>query len=306
MSHHQLIIIGSGPAGYTAALYASRGNLAPLCLAGYEAGGQLMTTTDVENYPGFPDGIQGPALMKLFQKQAERFGTTVIFKDVTKVDLMHRPFKVWVEKSEYTTDAVIVATGAKPKLLGAKGEKEFMGRGVSTCATCDGAFFKNQVVGVIGGGDTAAEEALYLSRLASQVVVIHRRADFRASKIMVQRMQTNSKIEFKLNRVVQEVYGANKLQGVVLSDTTGKGSEEQLALDGLFVAIGHTPTTDLFKGQLEQKENGYLKVKPGTTASNIQGVFIAGDVSDHVYRQAVTAAGMGCMAALEAERFLQQ
>ena len=306
MSHHQLIIIGSGPAGYTAALYASRGNLAPVCFSGYEAGGQLMNTTDVENYPGFPSGIQGPELMKLFQQQAERFGTTVISKDVTKVDFKQRPFKIWVEKDSYTADAVIVATGAKPKLLGAKGEKEFMGRGVSTCATCDGAFFKNQVVGIVGGGDTAAEEALYLSRLASKVIVIHRRTDFRASKIMVGRMKANRKIEFKLNRVIQEIYGAEKLQGVLLQDTAGKNPAEKLACDGLFVAIGHTPTTDLFKGQLEQKENGYLKVKPGTTSSNIPGVFIAGDVSDHVYRQAVTAAGMGCMAALEAERFLQQ
>jgi thioredoxin reductase (NADPH) len=306
MSHHKLIIVGSGPAGYTASLYASRANLKPLCIAGYESGGQLMTTTDVENYPGFPEGIQGPALMKLFQKQAERFGTQVVFQDVTQVEFRKKQFEVWVEQEKHTAEAVIVATGAKPKLIGVKGEKTFFGKGVSTCATCDGAFFKDQVVCVIGGGDTAAEESLYLSRLASKVIVIHRREGFRASQIMVDRMKSNEKIEFKLNRISEEIYGDEKVTGIEVKDTTGQQDNEKIPCGGVFIAIGHTPTTALFDGQLKQKENGYLWVEPGTTKSNIPGVFIAGDVSDHVYRQAVTAAGMGCMAALEAERYLQE
>ncbi len=305
-THYRVIIIGSGPAGYTAAIYAARAGLSPLVIAGYASGGQLMTTTDVENYPGFPEGIDGPELMKYFRAQAARFDSLIIDKDVTQVDFSERPFKIQAGNDAYTADAVIVSTGAQAKTLGMKGEKEYWGRGVSTCATCDGAFFKNKVVAVVGGGDTAAEEALYLSRIASKVFLVHRREAFRASHIMVERMRTNPNIEFFLNYVVDEIKGnENGVTSMALKSTQDE-SERDVPVSAVFEAIGHAPTTELFKGQLEMHENGYLKVVPGTTETNVPGVFAAGDVQDHVYRQAVTAAGTGCMAAIALERFLNE
>jgi thioredoxin reductase (NADPH) len=273
--------------------------------AGYEMGGQLMTTTDVENYPGFPKGIQGPEMMELFKQQAERFGTHIVPTDVTAVDFKTRPLRVVAGKEEYTADGVIVSTGAKAKMLGMKGEKEFWGKGISTCATCDGAFFRDRVVAVVGGGDTAAEEALFMTRLASQVYLVHRREEFRASKIMVERMKQNPKISFLLNRVVEEVKGGKVLEAMVLHNTQDNAKPQEVPVSGLFEAIGHEPNTQLFEGQLDMHPNRYLKVKPGTTETNIPGVFAAGDVTDHVYRQAVTAAGMGCMAAIALERWLK-
>jgi thioredoxin reductase (NADPH) len=298
-----LIIIGGGPAGYTAALYAARANLAPLVIEGFNWGGQLMITSDVENYPGYPDGVMGPEMMAEFRRQAERFGAEFVTDDVTRVDFSERPFGIWVEQEEYRARAVIVATGASARWLGLPGEQHFQGRGVSACATCDGAFFKEKELIVVGGGDSAMEEATFLTRFATKVTVIHRRDEFRASQIMLDRARANDKIEFITNAVIDEILGDGKVQGVRLRDTVSDETWE-LPVDGVFVAIGHDPNTKLFVEQLDHDDAGYLVTKPGSTETNVRGVFAAGDVQDHVYRQAVTAAGSGCMAALDAERFL--
>jgi thioredoxin reductase (NADPH) len=305
MTARKVIIIGSGPAGYTAAIYAARANLAPLQFTGFQSGGQLMLTTLVENYPGFVDGIEGPPLMETFRKQAERFGTEMITEDVTAVDFARRPFVVRTGDRAYEGDAVIIATGASAKMLGLPSETVLMGRGVSTCATCDGFFFRNQDVMVVGGGDSAVEEALYLSRLARKVVVVHRRDTLRASKIMQDRAFKNPKIEFVWDTVVEEI--ADVTQGKVTAAILRNirtGAVSERPVDGMFVAIGHQPNTQLFRGQVELLPNEYVKVVPGTTQTSVPGVFAAGDVQDFTYRQAVTAAGSGCMAALEAERYL--
>tara|TARA_B100001248_G_scaffold261706_1_gene253766 strand:- start:6524 stop:7447 length:924 start_codon:yes stop_codon:yes gene_type:complete len=302
----KVIIIGSGPAGYTAALYTSRANLNPLQFEGEEVGGQLMTTTDVENYPGFAEGITGPEMMDIFKKQAARFGTRMIPKNVTKVDLSARPFKVWVGEQEYQSQSIIIATGATAKLLNIPSEKTFWGKGISACATCDGAFFKDVKVAVVGGGDTAMEEALFLTRYASKVYVIHRRDEFRASKIMADRVQQHEKIEIIWNSVVDEYTGDGMgLKGLRLKNTQ-TGDTSNLEVEGCFVAIGHKPNTDIFAGQLELQENKYIKTKSDSTYTNVDGVFACGDVQDHVYRQAVTAAGTGCMAAIDTERWLEE
>ena len=308
-NHHKIIIIGSGPAGFTAALYNARANLKPVIFEGMQPGGQLTITTEVENYPGFEHGIQGPALMDIMRKQAHRFGAESIYKEITEVNFSKRPFVLKSYDEVYTADAVIVATGASAKLLGLESEKKYMGYGVSACATCDGFFFKNQKVLVIGGGDTAMEEANYLTNHASEVTVVHRRDGFRASSIMLNRAQKNPKIKFLLNKTIKEVVGIEengikRMTGVILEDTRNYSIEEFKA-DGLFIGIGHKPNTEIFKGQLDMDEVGYLKVKPGSTYTNIEGVFAAGDVSDSKYRQAVTAAGSGCMAAIDAERWLE-
>lgn len=300
-----VIIIGSGPAGLTAAVYTARANLQPLMIEGEEAGGQLMITTDVENYPGFDHGVSGPALIEVMRKQAERFGTRFITKNVTKVDFSKRPFTVTVGKDQHLAKSIIISTGASAKWLGIPSEKKYMNRGVSACATCDGAFFKNVEVGVIGGGDTAMEEANFLTRFASKVYIIHRRDSFRASKIMAERSLKNPKIQPIWNSEVTEVLGDEKsMNGVILKDTV-TGATKEMKLGGLFLAIGHKPTTDLFKDVITLDETGYIKTKPGTSYTNIPGVFAAGDVQDHVYRQAITAAGTGCMAAIDAERWLE-
>ena len=308
-NHHKIIIIGSGPAGFTAALYNARANLKPVIFEGMQPGGQLTITTEVENYPGFEHGIQGPELMDVMRKQVLRFGAESVFKEITEVDFSKRPFVLKSYEDVYTADAVIVATGASAKLIGLESEKKYMGFGVSACATCDGFFFKNQKVLVIGGGDTAMEEANYLTNHASEVTIIHRREGFRASGIMLNRAKKNPKIKFLLNKTIKEVIGVEengvkRMTGVLLEDTRDHSTEE-LKADGLFIGIGHKPNTDIFKGQLDMDEVGYLKVKPGSTFTNIEGVFAAGDVSDSKYRQAVTAAGTGCMAALDAERWLE-
>ena len=310
-NHHKVIIIGSGPAGFTAALYTGRANLDPVVFEGIQPGGQLTITTEIENYPGFEHGIQGPELMDVMRKQAQRFGAKSIYKEITEVDFSKRPFTLKTyEGEEYKADAVIISTGASAKLLGLDSENKYMGFGVSACATCDGFFFKNQRVLVVGGGDTAMEEANYLTKHASEVILVHRREEFRASKIMTERAKKNSKIKFMTNKVVKEVLGKEEngrkiMTGVMLEDTkTGKA--EELKVDGLFIAIGHKPNTDLFKGILDMDETGYLKVKPGSTYTNIPGIFAAGDVADKNYRQAVTAAGTGCMAAIDAERWLAE
>jgi thioredoxin reductase (NADPH) len=300
-----LIIIGGGPAGYTAALYAARANLAPLVIEGFNWGGQLMITSDVENYPGYPDGVMGPEMMAEFRRQAERFGAEFVTDDVTRVDFSERPFGIWVEQEEYRARAVIVATGASARWLGLPGEQHFQGRGVSACATCDGAFFKEKELIVVGGGDSAMEEATFLTRFATKVTVIHRRDEFRASQIMLDRARANDKIEFITNAVIDEILGDGKVQGVRLRDTVSDETWE-LPVDGVFVAIGHDPNTKLFVEQLDHDDAGYLVTKPGSTETNVRGVFAAGDVQDHVYRQAVTAAGSGCMAALDAERLLAE
>lgn len=308
-NHHKVIIIGSGPAGLTAALYTGRANLSPLIFEGMQPGGQLTITTEVENYPGFEHGITGPVLMDVMRKQAQRFGATSIFTEVTEVDFSKRPFTIKTFDKTYTADAVIISTGASAKLLNIESENKFMGYGVSACATCDGFFFKGQRVLVVGGGDTAMEEANYLTKFASEVTVIHRREEFRASKIMYERAQKNPKIKFLTNKVVEEVLGKDEsgrktMTGVKLRDTVNN-SISKIEAEGLFIAIGHQPNTKLFNGILDMDETGYLIVKPGSTYTNIEGVFAAGDVADKTYRQAVTAAGTGCMAAIDAERWLE-
>jgi thioredoxin reductase (NADPH) len=301
----EVIVIGGGPAGYTAALYAARANLNPLVIEGFAWGGQLMITSDVENYPGYPTGILGPEMMQDFRKQAERFGTEFITDDVTRVDFSERPFGVWVGDTEYRAEAVIVATGANARQLGLESEKTLQGRGVSYCAVCDAAFFKEREVVVVGGGDSAMEEATFLAKFSPKVTIVHRRDTFRASPIMVDRARSNDRIEFMLDSVVEDVLGTGDgcVTGVLIRNVK-TGEETELRADGLFVAIGHDPNTALFKGQLDMDEAGYIITKGKTTETNVPGVFAAGDVQDHVYRQAVTAAGSGTMAALDAERWL--
>jgi thioredoxin reductase (NADPH) len=311
----KVIIIGSGPAGLTAALYAARANLTPLVIEGVEAGGQLMITSDVENYPGFVDGIMGPDLMDVFRKQSERFGTRYITDDVTSVDFSTRPFRVKVGADEHLSQSVIVSTGAKARMLGLPGEQKLIGRGVSTCATCDGAFFKGEHLIVVGGGDSAMEEALFLTRFAAKVTVVHRRDELRASKIMQDRAFKNEKIEFIWDTVIEDVIGEQKVESVRLRNVID-GKVSDLSVAGMFVAIGHTPNTELFEGSLEKTPEGYLLtgktltrdwdlLSPFETRTNVEGVFAAGDCVDHIYRQAVTAAGMGSMAAIDAERWLE-
>ena len=299
----KLLIVGSGPAGLTAAIYAARANLEPIVLAGSTPGGQLMLTSDVENSPGFPDGIQGPDLMNLFRAQAERFGTQVVDVDIDRVELSERPFRVWARGVEYRGQALIVATGASAMWLGLESETRLRGRGVSACATCDGFFFRDKEIAVVGGGDTAFEEATYLTRFASKVHMLHRRDGFRASRIMVDRAQLNPKIEIHTNTAVDEVLGDEKVSGLRLRDTE-TGKQRVMPADGVFIAIGHKPNTEAFRDWLEVDAKGYLVVRDKTN-SQIEGVFIAGDVHDHRYRQAVTAAGDGCMAAIDAERWLE-
>ncbi len=299
-----LIIIGSGPAGLTAAIYSARANLKPLMIEGEEAGGQLMITTEVENFPGFEHGITGPELIAVQRKQAERFGTRFITRNVTKVDFSSRTFIVFVGDQLHLAKSVIISTGASAKLLNLPSEKKYMSRGVSACATCDGAFFRNVEVGVVGGGDTAMEEANFLTRFASKVYIIHRSESFKASKIMLERAQKNPKIEFIMDTVVEEVLGDDKSMNAVKLKSTKTGAVTEKALQGLFIAIGHQPNTKLFKDILNMNDVGYLTTRPGTTYTNIPGVFAAGDVQDAIYRQAITAAGTGCMAALDAERWM--
>ncbi len=301
-----VIIIGGGPAGYTAALYAARANLNPLVIEGFNWGGQLMITSEVENYPGYRDGVMGPEMMAEFRAQAARFGTEFLTDDVTRIDLSERPFKVYVGDDEYLGETVIVATGATARQLGLESERALHGRGVTYCATCDAAFYRDREVVVVGGGDSAMEEALYLTKFASKVTLVHRRAEFRASQIMVDRAKAHEKIEILTPYVVDEVLGAanGKLTGVLLRNVENGDDTLEYPADGLFVAIGHDPTTKLFVDWLDHDENGYLITKGKTTETNIPGVFAAGDVQDHVYRQAITAAGSGCAAALDAERFL--
>ena len=298
-----VIVIGGGPAGYTAALYAARANLKPLVIEGFQWGGQLMITSDVENYPGYREGVLGPTMMKDFRFQAERFGAEYVTDDVTRVDLSERPFRVYVGDDEYLARAVIVATGATARQLGLESERKLHGRGVTYCAVCDASFYPDKDVYVVGGGDSAFEEALYLTKFARRVTIVHRRDEFRASQIMVDRALANDKIEFAPNSVVEEVLGDTTITGLRLRDTLTDETREVPA-EGLFVAIGHDPTTGLFLDWLDHDEAGYLVTKPDSTETNLAGVFAAGDVQDHVYRQAVTAAGSGCMAALDAERFL--
>ena len=302
-----VIIIGGGPAGYTAALYTARANLRPLVIEGFNWGGQLMITSDVENYPGYADGVLGPAMMADFRRQAERFGAEFVTDDVTRVDFTEAPYRVFVGEDEHVADAVIVATGASARQLGLPSEQTLQGRGVSYCATCDGAFFRDKIVVVVGGGDSAMEEAGFLSRFARKVVIVHRRDEFRASPIMVDRARANEKIEIVLNAVVDEVLGTDegRVTGVRLRDTV-TGETHDLEADGLFVAVGHDPTSALFLDWLDHDEQGYLVTEPGSTRTNIPGVFAAGDVQDHTYRQAVTAAGSGTMAALDAQRYLEE
>jgi thioredoxin reductase (NADPH) len=309
-SHHHVLIIGSGPAGLTAAIYAARASLAPLVIEGEpsstsdQPGGQLMLTTEVENFPGFPEGIMGPELMMRCREQAMRFGAQFLTEKVTKVDFSQRPFRVWVRDTQYTADSIIVSTGAQSLMLGLEEEKRLIGHGLSTCATCDGFFFRNQHIAVVGGGDSALEEAQFLTKFASKVTLIHRRDTLRASKIMQDRAIANEKIEFLWNAQVTKVLGQEKVEGVEVTDTVN-GAVSTLPVTGVFVAIGHRPNTDLFKGVLDMADSGYLTTQPGSTYTNIPGVFACGDVQDHVYRQAITAAGSGCMAAIDCERWLE-
>ncbi|HYC79422.1 MAG TPA: thioredoxin-disulfide reductase [Candidatus Binatia bacterium] len=307
MNHYKVIIIGSGPAGLTAGVYAARANLSPLIIGGLTFGGQLMLTTEVENFPGFPEGIQGPDLMQKMIAQAERFGAKVLYDDALKVDLSSKPFKIEVGKDIYTADALIVASGASSLWLGIPSEERFRGKGVSSCATCDGFFFKDKEIIVVGGGDSAMEEASYLTKFASKVTIIHRRDQFRASKIMQDRVLNNPKISVMYNTTVEEFTGEEKLGGVKLKDVN-TGEVKEMKIEGAFIAIGHNPNTSLFKDQIELDEKGYVKKSGRDThfpmATSVPGVFVAGDVHDHHYRQAITAAGMGCMAAIDAERYL--
>ena len=304
--HKKVIVIGSGPAGLTAAVYAARANLEPLVFEGSQPGGQLTITTDVENFPGFPDGIMGPELMDHMRKQAVRFGAKCEYKTVTKTDFSINPFKVWVKDEEYTADTIIISTGASARLLGLDSEKELMGYGVSACATCDGFFFKEKKVMVVGGGDSAAEEAIFLTKFASKVTIVHRRDELRASKIMRERVLNNDSIEIMWNSAVEDIHGTKEtgVTGVKIKDTLS-GEMRDVNCDGIFMAIGHVPNTSIFKGQIDLDDKGYISTQPDTTNTNVSGVFACGDVQDQVYRQAITAAGTGCMSAIDAERWLE-
>ena len=310
MSHHPVVVIGSGPAGLTSAIYTARANLTPLVIEGElsstsdQPGGQLMLTTEVENFPGFPEGIMGPELMGRFREQAARFGAEFITAKATAIDFSQRPFKVWVRDELYTADSIIVSTGAQSLMIGLEAEERLLGPGLSTCATCDGFFFRGQEIAVVGGGDSAIEEATFLTKFASKVTLIHRRDSLRASKIMQDRAFNNPKIEMLWNTTVTDLAGTDKLEGAMVRNVI-TGEESLLPVTGLFVAIGHRPNTDLFSGVLDMEDNGYLITKPGSTYTNIDGVFACGDVQDHTYRQAITAAGSGCMAAIDAERWLE-
>ncbi|MEI7754144.1 MAG: thioredoxin-disulfide reductase [Actinomycetota bacterium] len=310
MSHHPVVVIGSGPAGLTSAIYTARANLTPLVIEGElsstsdQPGGQLMLTTEVENFPGFPEGIMGPELMGRFREQAARFGAEFITAKATAIDFSQRPFKVWVRDDLYTADSIIVSTGAQSLMIGLEAEERLLGHGLSTCATCDGFFFRGQEIAVVGGGDSAIEEATFLTKFASKVTLIHRRDSLRASKIMQDRAFNNPKIEMLWNTTVTDLAGTDKLEGATVRNVL-TGEESFLPVTGLFVAIGHRPNTDLFSGVLDMQDNGYLITKPGSTYTNIDGVFACGDVQDHTYRQAITAAGSGCMAAIDAERWLE-
>ena len=305
-THRKVIIIGSGPAGLTAGLYTARAKLNPLVLEGTQPGGQMTITTDVENYPGFPDGILGPELMDKMRQQASRFGAVCRYETVTEVSFSERPFKIKTEKGEYTGDSIIISTGASALFLGVPGEEEYMGRGVSACATCDGFFFSNQEIVVVGGGDTAMEEATYLTKFAKKVYIVHRRDELRASKTMQERAKKNEKIDFIWNTEIDEIVGdENAVNGVKLRNVK-TGEKSDFPVEGVFMAIGHTPNTGIFEGILDMDDVGYLSVNNGSTQTNIEGVFAAGDVADHVYRQAITAAGTGCMAAIDAERWLEE
>ncbi|MGY8808926.1 MAG: thioredoxin-disulfide reductase [Fidelibacterota bacterium] len=303
---HKTIIIGSGPAGLTAAIYAARANLNPIVFEGNQPGGQLTITTDVENYPGFPDGVLGPDMMDLFRKQAQRFGAECFYKYVSKVDFSSSPFKVYVQDEEYLAESVIVSTGASARMLGLKAEKELMGYGVSTCATCDGYFFKDKEIVVVGGGDSAMEEASFLTKFASKVTLIHRRDEFRASKIMIDRVLDNPKIEIVKNAVVADIFGSQKdgVSGILLKNTIDE-KERNFDCEGVFYGIGHKPNTDQFKGIIDLDDQGYIITNPGSTLTNVAGIFACGDVQDSHYRQAITAAGSGCMAAIDAEKYLE-
>ena len=314
--HRQVIIIGSGPAGLTAAIYSARANLSPLVIEGEpsstsdQPGGQLMLTTEVENYPGFPEGIMGPDLMQNFRSQAERFGASFLTQKVTRVDFSHSPFQVWIgdpnaEEASYSADSVIVSTGARSVMLELPNEFELVGHGLSTCATCDGFFFRDQEIAVVGGGDSAMEEATFLSRFASKVTIIHRREELRASKIMQERAFSNPKIDFLWNHEVIRYIGESKLEGITVRDVNS-GNEKNIDLSGLFIAIGHKPNTDIFVNQLDLLDNGYVATKSDSSLTNVPGVFACGDVQDFTYRQAITAAGSGCMAAIDAERWLEE